>query len=220
MAQTLAQLRTSAQQRANQENKTLVATSEWNRYIQEAVDELYDLIVSSFPHYYLSSFAFTLSSSNQQSIAALTPIFYKLRGLDFLFAGAQRPLTVRPINFAERNRFAATNFAGSYTLWYTPRPPQLTADGDTLDFILDNWSKYVVLTAALAALPKEESPTDDLLGEKAIQLDRIKTAAPNRDGEPGQAADLMTGDRNESGRRYMLEGANLILLGSDVWDWA
>ena len=33
---TLASLRAEAQQRANQENKTLVATSEWNRYVNLA----------------------------------------------------------------------------------------------------------------------------------------------------------------------------------------
>lgn len=222
MAQTLLQLRTEAQQRANQENKTLVSTSEWNRYINEAIGELYDLILSSFPHYYLNSFAFTLSGSNQQSIAALSPLFYKMAGLDFLFNGTSRPQTVHPISFQERNKFGNLNFAGQYTLWYRPPPAVLVADGDTLDFILDNWSKYISVTAAIQGATKEESPTDAMEREQAKVVAQINAAAPNRDSEPGQAADLSVYPYGygECGRRYMLEGSNLIVLGSDAWDWA
>jgi hypothetical protein len=222
MAQTLAQLRAEAQQRANQESKTLILTPEWNRYINEAVGELYDRILSSYPHYYLSSLAFTLAGSNQQSIAALTPLFYKLAGLDFMFSGTQRPQTVHPISFLERNRFGNLNFAGNYTLWYRPPPPVLVADGDTLDFILDNWSKYISVTAAIQGATKEESSTDALEREQTKVIAQIDAAAPNRDAEPSQAADLSTSPYGlgECGRRYMLEGSNLIVLGSDAWDWA
>lgn len=222
MAQTLAQLRAEAQQRSNQENKTLVSTAEFNRYVNEGIGDLYDLVVSNIPHYYVSSFAFTLSSSNQQSIAALTPAFYKMRGLDFLWIGSTtRPLSVRPVNFSERNRYGALNYQGNFVLWYTPPPPVLVADGDTLDFILDNWSPYIAISAAIAAARKEESETDGLERDLQVQIDRVKAAAPNRDGEPGQAADLTVGfGDNESGRRYMLEGSNLIVLGSDSWFWA
>lgn len=220
MAQTLAQLRTEAQQRSNQENKTLVATSEWNRYLNEAIAELYDLIVSSFPHYYVSSSPFTLSSSNRLDLTTLSPIFYKLRAVDFLVTPS-RPRDVRPFNFAERNRFSQLVYSGSYTLWYTPVPPVLVQDSDTLDSILDVWSEFIPITAAIAAAVKEESPIDGFAAQKAAIIARINAAAPNRDGEPGQAADL-TGPfvPGESGRRYALEGTNLIILGSDYDLWA
>jgi hypothetical protein len=220
MAQTLATLRTESQQRCNQENRTLVGTPEWNRYINEAIGELYDLVTSSYPHYYLSSFPFTLAGSNQQSISALTPLFYKLRGLDYLFAGNAKPMSVHPLSFLERNKYGNLNFAGNYTLWYNPQPPTLVADGDTLDFILDVWSEFIPVTAAIAGAMKEESPTDDLLARKAQIIARINAAAPNRDGEPGQAADLTSWAPGDSGRRYMLEGGNLIIVGSDDGDWA
>lgn len=223
MPQTLANLRLEAQQKCNQENKTLLSTSEWNRAINEAISELYDLILATQPHYYVSSFPFTLSGSNQQSIAALSPLLFKIRGLDYLWSTSNtRPMSVRPLNFAERNRFSSTNFSGNYNLWYSPVAPTLTVDGDTLDFILDVWAEYITVTAAITGATKEESPTEDLMAKKALQIDRINKSAATRDGEPGQAADLTLGSEGlgECGRRYMLEGSNLIVLGSDLGFWA
>lgn len=219
MARTLLQLRDESKQRANQENKTLVGPTEWDRYINEAIGELYDLIVSSHPHYYLSSFAFTLSSSNIQSIAALTPAFYKVRGLDYLSSGTQFPRTVHPLNFAERNQYGNVNFSGPYVLWYTPQPPILAADGDTLDIILDVWSEYIPVTAAIAGSMKEDGPTDDMLLRKDQVAKRVLAAAPNRDGEPGQAADLSTAQPGDSGRRFMLGGTGITIVGSDAQGW-
>lgn len=220
MARTLLQLRDEAKQRSNQESKTLVSDAEWTRYINEALGELYDLIVSSHPHYYLSSFAFTLAATNTQVLTALSPLFYKVRGLDNLFGGSQRPLTVHPLNFAERNQYSNTNFAGQYVLWYTPQPPILAADGDVLDFILDVWSEYIPVTAAIAGSMKEEGPTDDMLLRKSQIEARVRAAAPNRDGEPGQAADLSSAMPGDSGRRYILGGTGITIVGSDALGWA
>lgn len=222
MANTLLQLRNKAKQRANQENKTLVSDAEWNGYVNDAISDLVDLIIATNPHYYVSSFAFTLSSSNQVAISALSPLFFKLRGLDYLWSGNARPMSVRPLNFAERNRYANQNFAGNYTLWYTPVPPVLVIDADTLDFILDNWSEFIALSAALPGIIKEESSTADTETKLQRQIDRINKSAATRDGEPGQAADLTSGAEGlgECGRRYMIEGSNLVVLGSDLGFWS
>lgn len=221
MARTLAELRAEAQQRCNQENKTLVATADWNRYINEAIAELYDEIVASYPHYYNSSFAFSLSSSNLLALSGVTG-FYKLRGVDYLTTPS-RPVSVRPYNFQERNKFSNLNYQGSYTLWYTPTPTLLVNDPDTPDAILSVWDEFIPVTAAIVGAVKEESfELAQALGiVKAGILARIRQAAPNRDGEPAQAADLMTSPYGygESGRRYALEGSNLTILGSSVWDW-
>ncbi len=208
MAQTLLNLRTEAQQRCNQENKTLVATAEWNRYINEAIAELYDMVLSVNPHYYVRQFPFTLSSVNTLDLTTLTGGFYKLRGVDYLPTTTGRAITLHPFVFAERNRagyrayaLEGTNlmilpnsaFAGNYSIWYTSIAPVLVADGDTLDTILDVWSEFITVTAAIAAAIKEESPIDGLAAQKVAISDRIGKAAANRDGEPAQAADLMAG---------------------------
>ena len=219
MAQSLAQLRAEAQQRSNQENKTLVSTAEWNRYINEAITELYDKIVSSFPTYYLSSYSFTLTSTNIVALASAVPTFYKVKALDFSYATSERPMDVRELNFQERNRFSTLNYAGQYVLWYTPGPPSLSGDSDELDFIMDKWSEYVVLTAAIAGTNKEESSIDGLLTLKGVQSARIDAAVPNRSGEPAQAADMTFGGR-DSGRRYYLSGSNLVVVGSTDGLWA
>lgn len=211
-AQTLANLRLESQQRSNQENKTLVATSEWNRYINEAIAELYDLVIAVNPHYYVRSSPFTLSSVNTLDLTTLTGGFYKLRGVDYLPTTNGRAGTLHPFNFAERNKqgyrayalegtslmvLPTSNFAGNYTIWYTGTPPTLTVDGDTLDTILDVWSEYITVTAAIAAAVKEESPIDGLAAQKAVLVERVNKAAANRDAEPTQAADLMS-SRNDA----------------------
>lgn len=218
MAQTLANLRAEAQQRANQENKTLVAPADWNRYINEAIAELYDVIVAVNPHYYVSSSAFTLTAVNTFALTTLAPVFYKLRGVDYLPSATGQPVTVHPFNFQERNRYRNQGFAGTYTVWYTPVPPTLTADGDTLDFILDVWSEFIPVTAAIVALTKEESDISALAAVKQAVLARISASAPSRDGEPGQAADMTTPwdyDWDYTGapaaRAYSIEGSNLMI---------
>ena len=213
MPQSLSQLRAEAQQRSNQENKTLVSTSEWNRYINEAITELYDKIVTSFPTYYLSSYAFTLTSTNIVALASSVPTFYKVKALDFSYSTTDRPLDVRELNFQERNRYSALNYAGQYTLWFTPGPPALSGDSDELDFIMDKWSEFIVLTAAMAGANKEESDLSGLELLKQRQIARIDAAVPNRSGEPAQAADMTFGGR-DSGRRYYLSGSNLVVVGS------
>jgi hypothetical protein len=208
LAQTLANLRLESQQRANQENKTLVATSEWNRYINLAMSELYDLVISVNPHYYVSSSPFTLTSTNSLDLTSLSPLFYKLRGLDYLPSTTGRAITLHPFNFAERNKqgyrayaiegtkltiLPNTNFAGPYTVWYTPVPPSLVIDGDTLDSILDVWAEYITVTVAIVAGIKEESQNlQELMALKQGLIERMAKAASNRDGEPAQAADLMS----------------------------
>src|ERR1017187_7201862 len=205
--QTLAQLGAESQQRSNQENQTLVATADWARYINEAIAELYDLIITANPHYYVSQFPFTLSSVNTLDLTTVTSSFYKLRGVDYLPAVAAYPVTVHTLNFQERNRFWNQNFQGNYNLWYTPPAPVLVADTDTLDMTLNNWAEFIAITTAMVAGVKAESPTDDLVREKAAVVARIMGAAPNRDAEPQQAADLSAGYRSgDSGRRYYIEG--------------
>jgi hypothetical protein len=218
MAQILSQLRAEAQQRANQENKTLVATADWNRYINEAIAELYDVIIAVNPHYYVSSTSFTLTATNSFALTSATPTFYKLRGVDYLPSATGQPITVHPFNFLERNRYRNQGFAGNYTLWYTPIPPVLVADSDTLDFILDVWSEFIPVTAAIVAMAKEESDISALAAMKTAILARISASAPSRDGEPGQAADMTTPQDYDwdytgapASRVYSLEGSNLVI---------
>lgn len=208
MAQTLSSLRLESQQRCNQESKNLIGSAEWNRYINEAISELYDAVLAVNPHYYVRSFPFTLSSVNTLDLTTLTGGFYKLRGVDYLPSANGRAITLHPFNFAERNRqgyrayalegsnlmiLPNTNFAGNYTIWYTGIAPVLVGESDPLDMILDVWSEYITVTVAIAGATKEESPIDALSQQKALLMERVGKAAANRDGEPAQAADLTQG---------------------------
>jgi len=209
VAQTLATLRLEAQQRANQENKTLVAVTEWNRYINEAVYDLYDLLLAANPHFYVLQFPFTLTSSNVLDLTTVTSLttfgmsgFYKLRGVDYLPSPTGTPIAVRPFNFAERNRQSVRtyalegfnlrihpllNFSGNYTLWYTPRPPQLPNN---------NFTVRLIAGGPLPACTPSGSSVGKLLtanANGALSVDGIAVAVSDRILVAGQANQIDNG---------------------------
>lgn len=74
-------------------------------------------------------------------------------------------------------------------LWYAPRPSVLMLDTDIIDGI-SGWEDYVIVDAAIKALTKEESPTQELTAMKMALLKRIEEAAENRNiGEPETVSD-------------------------------
>jgi len=211
---TLAELRTLARQRADQENSSFISDSEANNYINMAYGELYDLLVASFSDYYLTSTTFTLSGTNNTTLPA---DFYKIRGLDFN-AIANSYVTVQPFNFLERNRFDVPvsklawgvqrrqyrvmgnkiylipeqDVDGTYRLWYIPRYTRLSADGDQMSNVLD-FEEYVIVSAAIMMMNKEESDPSALLMMKQALKDRIDGMAKDRDAGQGERVGDVTG---------------------------
>lgn len=169
---TLGGLRVQAQERADMVNSSFLSTSEWNRNIMGSYKELYDLLIAAYGNdYYVnqpvnfqtdgSSQLYALpdgsTSFKDASGASITPPgFYKLLGVD-LALQAGNPgsyVTIRPFNFADRNRYAVPNFQSFYgvtnlryrlqgdkiwftpipaarqtiQLWYVPRPSDILAE--------------------------------------------------------------------------------------------
>lgn len=150
---TLASLRIQAQERADQLNSTFLAVSEWNRNIMGSYKELYDLLIAAYGTDYYVNTPVTFATDGTSQLYALPdgtttftngitgatltpPAFYKLLGIDLQISPGSvgSYVTIRPFNFADRNRYAVPNFQSFYgvtnlryrlngnNLWLTPIP--------------------------------------------------------------------------------------------------
>lgn len=208
---SLGQLRTLAQQRADRVNSNFVTLPEWNTYLNQSILELYDLLTTVYEDYFLAP-PFQIQTTGSLSQYDLPADFYKLSGVDLgLTTSNNAKITVKKFNFIERNRFVFPQITAGYlgvfnlryrvmgntlffipqpqagqfvTVWYVPRLPWLLKDTDILDGV-SGWTEYVVVDAAIKALKKEESDTQELMIEKAALVKRIEDSAMNRDiGQP------------------------------------
>lgn len=210
---TLSELRTLSLQRCDMVNSNFVSTSELNSWINQACDDLYDLIVSRYEDYYTTSFQFTISSPNDGY--TLPTSVYKIRGLDFQISGDW--VTLHTFTFEERNRgnrqinralLGLTNIkykwigsdikiipgdqaAGTYRCWYIPDFVELSSDNSTLSSDLDRWKEYIIADVAIKCLVKEESDPSAIMAEKANLEKRVLNMASNRDaGNPDRVQDV------------------------------
>lgn len=126
---SLGEIRTRSQQRADRLNSQFVTTSEWNFFINQAMFELYDLLVTTYEDYFIappatfqvngSQFLYPLPNGllpfTNQAGATFTPApFYKLVGVDLaLNSSANGYVTVNKFNFSDRNKFVYPNSAST-----------------------------------------------------------------------------------------------------------
>jgi len=128
---TLSQIRLAAMQRADRVNSNFVTIPEWRNYINQAMFELYDLLVTTFEDYYIATpvqfaadgttFLYALPNGSNtftngvdgQTVFTPAP-FYKLVGVDLaLNTAANGYVTVNKFNFSDRNRFVYPNTAST-----------------------------------------------------------------------------------------------------------
>lgn len=150
---TLASLRIQSQERSDQLNSSFLDVSEWNRNIQGSYKELYDLLVAAYgsDYYVATPVLFTVSGTAQlyalpngtlsftsgvDGTTITAPAFYKLLGVDLQLSPGNPGsyVTIRPFNFADRNRYAVPNFQSFFgvtnlryrlngnNIWFTPIP--------------------------------------------------------------------------------------------------
>lgn len=209
MARTLTNLILAVRQESNEEGSLFVTDSEITRRIVEAQYELYDRMLQVDRHLFATSVAFTLTSTPTFDLTTLSPAFYQLLGID-LAIGGNPPLTVHRYSFGDRNKRylrgysiegnslvfrPSDQFAGNYTIWYTPRLTELASGGDTLDIFTDNYQEFITASAAIRVMSKsEESDPATLQARKAELLERILGAVANRNAEPEQVPDVTSGN--------------------------
>jgi hypothetical protein len=180
---------------------------EVNGYINASLAELYDLLIQKYGNNYFVT-SFKVYTDGARDTFALPSDFYKLLGVDLIFNNSpQGRITLRPYNFADRNRFVYPNVQVTFgimsnlryrlegsnvkfiplpasnqamELWYIPRITYLALDTDTADGV-SGWLEYVVVDAAIKCLQKEESDVTVLMAQKQALIKRIEEAAENRD---------------------------------------
>lgn len=202
-SRTLAQLRTRAKERANMENSSFLATSEWNENINYAIAELRDIMISKVgDDYFATSQTYTLVSTTDTY--ALPADFYKVLWCEVLaddgyyykmkrFERSEKNMGANPLVTIYspdiRYRLLGSNLQvtpitriGGRTikLWYVPLPIELSSDSDTLDG-MNGWDEYIVLRAAVMALEKEEQDTSALSVRLEQMRQRLESMTDNRD---------------------------------------
>lgn len=202
---TLAQLKTLVRQRADIESSQHIKDPELTNYINGSISELYDILIQKYGNeYFLSSTSFSLV--NGTSEYNLPSDFYKLIGVDLQLTPTSDYISLKRYDFQERNRYSASIIRGVYgapllryhvqgsvlrfeptprdtntiRLWYVPTPTSLSADASTFAGY-NGWEEYVIVDAAIKCMEKEESDTSALQLRKNMLIQRIESAAGNRD---------------------------------------
>lgn len=122
---SLGAIRLAAQQRADRVNSNFVSLPEWNSYINQAMFELYDLLVTVYEDYFIaptasfvadgSTFLYPLpdgitSFTNAAGSSFVAQPLYKLTGVDLMVNNANNAyVTVPKFNFSDRNKFIYPN---------------------------------------------------------------------------------------------------------------
>lgn len=205
MAVTLAQLAQAARETSNTENNTgFIGSTELDRVVNEGVSRAYDVLIEAFQQYFAASVPFPLTSTvNSALLSTLIPPtpgprFYKALGVDFHLDSTRRQTVDRLDSFMDRNRsdkrryfisgdtitvYPLSRAAGTYTLFYAPEVPVLTASVN-LPAELERWREMIEVAAAIKILSKREMQTEALERQFAKLQKGVEDAAANRVAEP------------------------------------
>lgn len=127
----LSQIRLQAMQRADRVGNNFVTIPEWRNYINQAMFELYDLLITVYEDLYVATpvqftsdgttFLYALPNGSNTFQSGISPSttftpkpFYKLIGVDLALNNATNSyVTINKFQFADRNRFVYPNTASS-----------------------------------------------------------------------------------------------------------
>jgi len=217
-AVTLSELIERTRRMADMENSLFVSDAEVTDYINHAIAELYDVLVSNYGEewgvYQIpAEIAVTASVDNYN----LPDSFYKLRAVDKKVGSEWEP--INKARFIDRfydnsSTFNATGGesygyrlfggttikliptptqAGTIRLWYIPAVGNLVNGTDQLDGV-NGYEEYVVVDAAIKCLLKEETDVTFLEMRKQQLLRRIEVMSDERDvGQPDTIRDVRGG---------------------------
>ncbi len=122
----LSQIRLAAQQRADRVNSQFVTQAEWRNYINQAMFELYDLLVTVYEDYFIATPVQFVVSGTTSSYPLpngtmlfnnpytgqpfVAPPFYKALGVDLAVNNTTNAyVTVDKFNFSDRNNYVYPN---------------------------------------------------------------------------------------------------------------
>lgn len=128
---SLGEIRLKAQQRSDLVHSNFLQKPEWNFNINQAMFELYDLLVTVYEDYFMAPGASFITSGNKQfyplpdgftpfltnpvnNISFVAPPFYKLLGIDLAINTAQNAsVSLNRFTFIDRNKFIYPNTAST-----------------------------------------------------------------------------------------------------------
>ncbi len=127
-----------------------------------------DLGISSTNNAWLTLSKFEFIKRNTYVFPQITTNLLGVAGMQYRLMGNQL-------------EFIPTPASGQIIqLWYIPRMTALLQDIDIADGV-SGWTEYIAVDAAIKALMKEESDVSALMVQKQALIDRIQSAAENRD---------------------------------------
>ena len=226
MAQTttLAQLKVRALEQADLTNSLFVASARLTEWINDALGELHDIIVTSYEDYIRSTATITLVSGTQSY--DLPADLYKLLKV-WMLSGNDRYIMRRAniedfeVKYERRmmpsvlgpqllyaimgTKFLldrAPSSSGSVELWYVPQFVPITDEAGVIHAsIQPGWEAFVIYDVAARCLVKEESDPAAVLALRDAVRKRIVDSAPSRDaGEPRHVTDVYSRRLSSFGR--------------------
>lgn len=207
MARTvsLADLRTALQRETDLPEigeDTFVTTSEANQYLNDAAYDLTALLSEVMPGGYLDTSATTSTVANTATLD-LPNDFYQLRNVWHSVDNSlvpleewrddRRTIDLQPKAWSSgtriRYRLKANTLefdpipSGAYSVRmdYVPIVAVMVDDADTFDVRI-GWDRYIVLTAAIRVLTRQELPIQEMAALLGKVEDSIRRQAPQRDG--------------------------------------
>ena len=172
---SLGAIRLAAMQRADRVNSNFVTLPEWNSYINQAMFELYDLLITSYEDYFVATpyqflsdgttFLYPLPNGVNSYTNGVTlqpgyiaPPFYKLMGVDLSLNSANNAyVTLNKFNFVDRNRFVYPNTASTI---YGVFNLQYRLLGNNLEFIPTPTANQPIRVWYIPRLPQLLQDTD------------------------------------------------------------
>ena len=225
---TLSAMILSAREAADMVGSAFVTDAEVTSLINTYVAELYDLLVQSYgPAFYADSYTFvTVAQQREYGLptgANEGADLYQLLGVD-VDLGSGDIVSAKPFDFFSRNRYAGSaSYASgepvyyrlhgsqiwliptpatalSVTIHYIPAAPTLSSSGVSSFDGINGWERFVVVSAAIAMLQKEESDPSVYMAERQSLIARITALSKNRDaGMPDRIVDVRGRGRRRCG---------------------
>lgn len=171
---SLLQLRQMSQQKADRVNSNFVTLPEWNNFIDLAMYELYDLLITADEEYFvadpiqfptvanqsvypLPDGALTFTNGNTGSTFT-APSFYKFKGQDLnLNTSSNAFVTVNKFNFIDRNTFIYPNTTSTI---YGVFNLQYRLQGNNIKFIPTPTANQILQVWYIPRLSKLLKDTD------------------------------------------------------------
>lgn len=199
---TLLQLRTFLAQKGGFENSADLTSSVLNGFINDAIEEAWDLIVQRWEDYYTKSTSLTYTSG--AAFVAFPTDYLKLRRLWILQSGTEYSRLL-PGDIDNAHTYTSATISGknyryrmdstglvlmpvpaqteTLKLFYIPQATQLVADGDSITFDVPMVARLVLAIAMRECLERQELDTSGAIRKIDELTAKCKTSAEARDAD-------------------------------------